>query len=352
MKETSLLGHLYPFFRGSQEDVATTSLNYILSSSECINNTFVGIISDTLGIATQAKLRFKCQVVGENSERPDMAGYDSDGNERVLCESKFYAALTANQPNEYIRRLIKNGETGLVFICPEVRLSGLWNEIEKLINSEFFSERISPFCVEVEHTVRVGVTTWKKILNRFSLIASTEAPEMLSDIIQLQGYCNQMDREAFVPFVPEELGADIAIREERPYRLLDELVETIKKDPDREVSLGSLRKTPIWSGYRRFLLLDSYAVTLEYDTVKWKNTMSKITPFWAHIQRIEDGKWVDDDVCEKALLQIDESQKDGAYLALVPKCYVALGAVAEDMKEQLLQYLEVYKRVVESLAVE
>ena len=36
----SLLAHLYPRIKGSQEDVATFSLGYILEQSDALNKTF------------------------------------------------------------------------------------------------------------------------------------------------------------------------------------------------------------------------------------------------------------------------------------------------------------------------
>ena len=37
---TSLLAHLYPYIKGSQEDVATYSLQYLLSQSDKLNIAF------------------------------------------------------------------------------------------------------------------------------------------------------------------------------------------------------------------------------------------------------------------------------------------------------------------------
>ena len=127
MSGTSLLAQLYPYFKGSQEDVATTSLQYIVSSNEVLNKAFTDTIMGRLCLKTEEVYQYKCQAVGksEKKERPDMAGYDSYGREQVLCESKFYAALTSNQPNTYLKRLIDEGGKGLIFVCPESKISGL-----------------------------------------------------------------------------------------------------------------------------------------------------------------------------------------------------------------------------------
>ena len=112
----SLLAHLYSRIKGSQEDVATLSLQYIISSSEKLNESFNRLLSDSLKISIDPDISYSCQSVGENSERPDMSGVNRDGQEVVLCEMKFYAGLTSNQPNGYLDRLIKEGGKALVFV--------------------------------------------------------------------------------------------------------------------------------------------------------------------------------------------------------------------------------------------
>ena len=107
----SLLAHLYPYIKGSQEDIATFSLQYLLSQSSKLNAAFTKFVADTIGIDLEERLQYLCQVTGESEEkeRPDMVGTDADGAEVVLFEMKFYASLTANQPNTYLDRLRKNG---------------------------------------------------------------------------------------------------------------------------------------------------------------------------------------------------------------------------------------------------
>ena len=342
MPQTSLLAHLYPYFKGSQEDVATSSLGYIVSSNEHINKAFTNHISKTLQMTIAETYQYKCQAVGKNYERPDMAGYDFNGDEKILCESKFYAALTINQPNAYLKRLIEEKGIGLVFICPEVRKNGLWQEILKLVNTEFKCNDINDFCVELDDSVRLGITTWKDVLNDLEQVALSDAFNSVPDIKQLQGYCEQLDSEAFIPFNIEDFGIDVAMKSERPYRLLDALVEAIKNEPNHEVSLKNLMASPFWSGYRRYIRIDGFCINLEYDTNKWKKNESKNTPFWISINKEINKKWQHDKQCQKAMLKISTELKDGTYIALIPKCYVALSEIAEDMKEQVFNYIRIF----------
>lgn len=345
MPQTSLLAHLYPYFKGSQEDVATSSLSYIVSCNECINKAFTNHISKILQIPINETYQYKCQAVGKNNERPDMAGYDTNGDEKLLCESKFYAALTINQPNTYLKRLIEEKGIGLIFICPDVRKKGLWNELTKLVDKDkdLESNEINDFCIEINNSIRLGITSWKAVLSELEQAAMATAINCVPDIKQLQGYCDQLDNEAFIPFDVEDFGVDYAMKAERPFVLLDALVDAIKNEPNHEVSLKNLMASPFWSGYRRYIRIDGFCVNLEYDTNKWKKPDSKNTPFWISINKNINKKWQQDEQCQKAMLKIASEMKDGTYIALIPKCYMALSEVADDMKKQVFEYIQLFK---------
>ena len=84
----SLLGHLYPYIKGSQEDVATFSLQYLLSQSESLNRAFTKRVSDIMQADLEESLQYVCQVTGdsEEKERPDMAGINHNGEEVMLLK--------------------------------------------------------------------------------------------------------------------------------------------------------------------------------------------------------------------------------------------------------------------------
>lgn len=61
----SLLAHLYSRIKGSQEDVATLSLQYIISSSEELNAAFNRLISKSLDINIESDITYSCQLQTE-----------------------------------------------------------------------------------------------------------------------------------------------------------------------------------------------------------------------------------------------------------------------------------------------
>lgn len=338
--KTSLLAYLYPYFKGSQEDVATSSLNYIVNSNTEINKSFTNFIAKSLGTEIDARLQYVCQSVGENDERPDMCGYDSEGKERIICESKFYASLTVNQPNEYLKRALRNNGHGVIFICPLIRKRGLWHELIERISVEFESySEVSEFCLEIEDKVRIGIVSWSELLVELECSAGNVATESIPDIRQLIGYCNQLDSDAFVPFVENDLSIEVANKEQRYYRVLDSFVTELKKEERFHVDLSHLKASPQWAGYSRYFRIGSIGVSLAYDTEKWRNPNSAVTPFWVKFCNA-DKDWIVDDDFKKALLKIDSEKKDGDFIALFAPCFVSEGEVVNDLKRQFIDIIE------------
>lgn len=88
-----LLAHMYSHIKGSAEDVATYSLEYLLNTYPALNNAFNNLVFSKIGLDSQ-DLSWSTQEIGEDKERPDMSGADAQGKERFLAEAKFYAGLT------------------------------------------------------------------------------------------------------------------------------------------------------------------------------------------------------------------------------------------------------------------
>ena len=57
----SLLAHLYSYIRGSQEDVATLSLQYILKQSPDLNAAFTRLVSKALQAEPGEEIHYVCQ---------------------------------------------------------------------------------------------------------------------------------------------------------------------------------------------------------------------------------------------------------------------------------------------------
>lgn len=340
----SLLAHLYPHIRGSQEDIATYSLQYLLVQSKELNRAFTKRISNVLHIDIEDTLQYVCQATGksEEQERPDMAGLDSAGKESVLCEMKFYATLTVNQPNTYLDRLIECKGKGLLFVCPAARQTSLWAKLNELCE-ERAVEVVDEHCIKVDG-ISLAIITWAEIIELLKQVASSVAISFTADIAQLEGYCAQLDSEAFVPFSAVDISAEMANKAERYYQVIDEVIELLCADKNYETSKKKLKATAYRKGYVRYLYIDEFAISLNYDRDMWKTPGCVETPFWISIR---DKDWdMSDELINKHNVFAESKKQmfwNAIFLALEPLQNSTFSEVCEDIKRQIDRYIEILR---------
>ena len=337
----ALLANLYPHIRGSQEDIATYSLQYILSESASLNQSFTLFLSEVLHCDVVGNINYICQASGENKERPDMAGIDEKGKEQFLCEAKFYAGLTENQPNAYLDRLVREKGSGLVFICPAARKQLLWGQLRELVVKRDIND-IGEFCISVD-SVKMAIASWNEVISVLRRTASACAIEMLADIDQIEGFCQKMDSDSFIPFSVTEMGPETAKREERYFRVIDELIAYLKTDQSLNPSTKGVKATAYRKGYARAVRIRDYWVTINYDRELWSNLKSTETPFWVSVRSSTD--WKQDDYILHAYRRFPSAEQDVLWgikvLALRPKLYGTLDEVIHDMKKQIMNYIDI-----------
>lgn len=334
----SLLAHMYSHIRGSQEDIATYSLEYIVSKSSALNKAFTNLLEVSLNESLGNNLRYNCQATGEQKERPDLSGVNADNKEIVLCEAKFYAALTDNQPNAYLDRLIKNDGVGLVFICPAKRRKNLWGQLLHLCEKRAV-EYVSDYCSTIDN-VRMSIITWGEIIERLRLTASAEDVSSLSDIDQLDGFCKLMDDSAFIPFTTEDFGPENAKREERYYQVLDTVIDHLLADKSINASVKGLRATPYRQGYARYINVLDHAVSINYDRPNWADPATEETPFWTVIY-IRGFKQPSDyqQVFKRYPTSYLGTINNAIALPIFAPTGASLEEIAKDIKRQILKYI-------------
>ncbi len=340
----ALLAHLYTHIRGSQEDIATLSLQYLLSQSFELNKAFTKRVASHLEISLDEYLQYICQVSGNDKERPDMTGNNNAGNEILLCEMKFYAGLTPNQPLAYIDRLKANNGNGLIFICPTNRRTSLWTKLKEICSVRVI-EPINDFCISVDK-IHMAIMTWTETLELMKQVAGSLDIRYLSDIQQLEGYCAQMDSDAFIPFIPEDLTANVAIQADRYYTVIDETINLLCNDDTIQTSKKGLKASAYRRGYTQGLYIDEFAISLNYDRDLWKSCSSVETPFWVAIRNHD---WTQDDHLCRQLNKLPDTRVDKKgdstwgnllFLALEPLQNATLDEVCNDLKYQILTYLD------------
>ncbi len=336
----SLLAHLYSRIKGSQEDVATMSLQYIISSSDNLKAAYNKLMSDSLKINIAPDINYTCQSVGEKNERPDMSGVDKDGNEVILCEMKFYAGLTFNQPNGYLDRLQENGGKALVFVCPNARRVTLWSKLKELcIDNGRILEDEDGYRITVDG-IAMSVVTWTEIINELRRVASSTSVESLPDIVQLEGFCNLMDQNAFIPFSSEELGPETPRKEDRYYQVVDAVINLLYSKKDLSPSTKGVKASPSWFGYNRAIMIKNVWCVISYDRSVWERSPSE-SPFWLFLR---DAAWKQPKEYSDYFKSIPDNQKDNTYgyvaLSLHPLTDVPLDDIADDMASRILKHIE------------
>jgi len=338
----SLLAHMYSRIRGSQEDVATIALQYLVSQSNDLNRAFTHLLESKLQAEISESLQYTCQSVGEDRERPDMAGTDRNGNEVVLCEMKFYAGLTQNQPLTYLDRLKGHDGIGLVFICPKSRLTSLWAKLIELCSDRCVA-KVDTHCASVDG-IHMTIMTWAEVIETLYSVAAATSSAHLSDIQQLKGFCDQMDSDAFIPFAPEDLTADNAISMERYFSVVDEVYDLLWAD--QNINTAAMGKAASYrTGYERKMRIDGIPVFFTFDRGMWKTNTSLESPFWVAIGDQEIQASAD---FKQFLFSVEDVKKEDGVWSLV---YFPLEApidstfdeVCTELKHQILNYLTLVK---------
>ena len=338
----SLLGHLYSHIKGSAEDVATMSLQYLLTYYDCLKISFNGLLADRLGVPFDKQTSYECQSVGEELERPDMAGTDSNGKEIILCEAKFYAGLTENQPLTYLKRLRMENGTGLVFICPKDRMISLWATLMDKCKDQN-TVQINDFCVSVNN-IHMTILSWEEIISNLNRTADAVEQGALADIEQLRGYCEQIISNSFQPFKSEELGADMAKRYEQLMYILDRAWDAIVADKGIEADMNGLRTTAHRHGYKRYCNLNGLEGDICLDLELWANDKYEDTPYWIGFR---DKEWKKNNLGNVAVSTVPVTRKffnrsGFIYLAIDVPCGLVEDDAIESVRRQIAEYLQLF----------
>ena len=289
-KETTLFAQIVPKFTERTEDVAVEALGYILSQSNAARRALENTLREG-GAAVGSIARVRTQVTGGKRERPDLAGLDVDGAERVLIEAKFWAERTKNQPNEYLKRLPKDRPAALLFVAPTARLETLWPELCRSADQQFtVIGATTPGDLRAATVSggerRLMLTSWAALLDLMeseSKFAGDVVAER--DIQQLRGLTDCAEPDPFLPWRPEEMGPEFARRMEGLRRLVDDAISHGK-------NAGFLNRGSVAAGggggYGRQIQLGGVAAGFGIEIFAWARYCN--TPLWLRFGRDKYGQ--------------------------------------------------------------
>jgi len=340
----SLLGQFYNRIKGSQEDIASESLTYILKKSIRARQTINHIVKLNTGLEF-TDLSYQTQNVGDKLERPDISGVDNFGKEVLLIEAKFWASLTSNQPNEYINRLSENAV--LIFLVPTLRVRAVFEEVLRRIDSKFENIVVESDYqkVKISNSNKfVIVKSWNEILNAIkSELTQENNQTLLSDIDQIIGFCDTIDNNSFQPIIDEDLSPSIPKKVMSYYDIVDKVVDELK-NKRKDTSTKGLNRTRHKFGYRRYFAIKNYGFGIDLEMSLWAKEAD--TPFWLSVSIIENDKknWSRNALFNHECKKIGDKfgfhfvkRNDDTLLSLPPKLNVTEDEVIKDLVDKIEQ---------------
>lgn len=233
----------------------------------------------SLDVALPGTLSFRTQVSLEDDSTPDLVATNSEGKNALMIESKFWAGLTKKQPVSYVRALPKDGS--LVFLVPQERFTPLWRKLEQrceeagwtVVEANAAADASSSRQARVEGRDLI-LLNWRGLLaGMLTDLESQNEKGLASDVRQLQGLCDRMEDEAFLPMQSEELTTTAFPKRVR--QLYDLLGEMARKGfpawTHRRASGGAY-----YYGYP--LRYADLKASLRVDFACW--VLKELTPLW------------------------------------------------------------------------
>lgn len=274
----SLFGNFYERIHGSQEYLASESLNYILNSSKKTNDNLIKHISHD-NRSNYSDISFKSQVQGEDNEIPDLSGFDNNGKEVIILETKFWASLTKNQPGTYLKRLADNGV--LVFICPGLRVESLKGEIINALKNEKITFTDEDKRIRLEKK-SILIYSWKTVLDTMEIDIGNSEFEVRADILQLRGLCERIDNDSFLPISEEDLSPSIPKRILSYVNIVEKVIQKLVSN--EIVDKDGFRKTGQAYGCTFYCGVKPLQLALEVNLKNWAKYAD--TPIWLNLSII------------------------------------------------------------------
>lgn len=277
----TVFGHLALQFKTHPENLATEALGFILNNSASASAAFSAFVRAG-GIECDESMRFETQRSGADDSRPDMKCIGGSGQLQILVENKFWAGLTDNQPVTYLKGLSSSTPGAVLFVVPEARLSLVWNEIvfrcnESGLRTGALSQHPTITTTTIEGAKILAITSWRSVLGALSIATSAQLDtKAQGNIAQLQGLCEAMDNDAFLPLRGDELT-----NLEIPRRILDyrNLIFGIVDEAKKQGFCNP--KGARVEGSGMYIRVGNYQLWLGLDSTAWRQFGA--SPIWVYL---------------------------------------------------------------------
>lgn len=263
--QNSLLAHIASNFISEYENVANSSVCYLLNQYPTARQVLKTVLQ-----LNEIPSHFATELATKENGRPDITGLDKDGNKQVIIEGKFWANLTKNQPDNYLKIILENGK--ILFLAPDKRIESLKSEIKERLN---------------DNNDNIVVCSWLDFLSQIERENNKEHNyQLASDLLQIKELCQKMDSEGMPPLSASDLDP---MNGRISYQLTDIIDDcnTILRQWEYTTFKG-LKATSTKYGYGFYFEAFDFGCRLYFSNHKWSVREAK-TPFWLKIQE-EWGK--------------------------------------------------------------
>lgn len=186
----------------------------------------------------------------------------------------------------------------LLFIAPALRFETLWSELLRRCQDENFAVEQSHNDIAQDlRVIRVGPThklalaSWRAVLSFMLRALEVEGEHRAaSDVQQLQGLCERMDSDAFLPLRSEELTSDTGTRIRQYCEIVDEA--TREAVAAGTASVEGLAFTRGAAYYGRYLRLAGNQCLLHFSGKLWGRL--RATPLWLRVDHLQSKPWIKD----------------------------------------------------------
>ncbi len=262
--QESLLSHIASNFISEYENVANSSITYLLNKYPASRKVLKNILQ-----IDDVPSYFVTELSTKSNGRPDVTGLDINGNKQIIIEGKFWANLTDNQPINYLKELPENGK--LLFLVPQKRKISLKLEIKKRLNGD--DEKIYIF-------------SWNEFLDLVEVENNKNHNQaLISDITQLKELCSKMDDEGMPPLSQSDLDPMNGRVAYQFTDLIDECNPIMREW--EESDFKGTRTTAFKGGHGFYFKAFGFGCQLCFSSYNWF-TYKNSTPIWLYIM---DEEW-------------------------------------------------------------
>jgi len=287
-RQESLFGHLVGRFSAQPENIATEALRYVLMRSAAARRS-VHSMARQMGVIIPADLTYRTQVTSEETGIYDLVGFAEDNSLPIVIEAKFGAALTENQPAQYLQSFDDARPSLLLMLAPQSRLTALWSECRSRcreadlpVGDEDHGSGEVRWTSVGRHVM--GIISWRSFMDMVEVqVAAAGVGSAIADLQQLRGMVDRMEADAFIPFRAEDLAPERGRMYEQLIQVVEEVVEALKLEDF--VSLEGLRTGGRRGAYGRYFRIHDSFCFIGVNPRNWHRVAE--TPLWLAVYDLD-----------------------------------------------------------------